>query len=621
MSLVRTFLFVILGALASFDASAYEITFSADTPPGGAPATFFYPINARKWGVDMYGVRCAILWGDALNPSKFHSAMPKKPNDGGSVLPDGTVKLSLGIPAPVVGTFKDGRLIAFEKEGDDVDKEKHSKFLSARLPRKKAMEAFRWQPDHSHDGKRYWQDSGRLRLWYANPNAAGTLFAELGLLALAIVLSVRRVFVRVLGGVFCVAMLVGLWETGSRGSLLGFAVAAAVVCAAVAVHRGRKRLVLVVSGLLLVGILAVSLVFLCGKANIQLDGSSAERLKIWRDAPQMMAAAPGGWQTSSGYAWCEWFEPQDDYFVTVWMVNSHISQLVLHGTVFRLLYIFAWTFLLSALGLFAFRTGKTAAIAQWVGFAIAQWFSTVGFLLSLWIAPVVSLLTLAPFAAKSIGSGEWRAVLRTAAKVAIASAVFSGAVLWGILKTGEILEQKETHPGLVKRMPGGVQIGYGEPQVFLVHDKRTLTGGSNGILGKDLRAYYHSHTNIPAMFIADSLEDLPSKVDTLVLAGEAADAYISKCRDRKPGAQSPVSAKQIVLISPETDWKDISKGLFGDSDVRYVMGELALMALKSSKRARPSWVESVPCAAVYPPDWKDRVFFGKIPKQLQQNKE
>ena len=103
------------------------------------------------------------------------------------------------------------------------------------------------------------------------------------------------------------------------------------------------------------------------------------------------------------------------------------------------------------------------------------------------------------------------------------------------------------------------------------------------------------------MFIADGLEYLPEEVDVLALAGTVADAYLAH------SDKTRARARRTFLISPGISWADVPAGLRNASDVQYLAGEFVLQALKKPRGKCPAWVVEVPGAALYPPDWLDRI--------------
>ena len=597
---IRRISLLMLLALAPVCVGAYEISFNAEGLRGYAPATFLYPINARMFALDVYGARIGYYNASARNPTVFESVSTNR-QFGGRVLSDGDVELKFNAAGPVTGRFKSGRLVSLRRDGDAAAEEKDRQLFGARASRDRVLSALRKRPDHSKAGERYWRHSGRFRLWYNNPNAAGALFAEIVLLALSLAIVCKPRALKAAGVVVLLAAAVGLLATGSRGGMVAVAIGLAVMAVVPLVRCKRRRGVAIALVLSMAG-LAAMLAFFGGRAIIRHDGSSSERIKIWKDAPRMMVAAPDGWKGPTGFAWCEWYQPQDDDFRTKWMVNSHLSRLVKYGTAMRFCYLFVWTFFLLFLCVYACKTGKTAALAQWTCFAVAMWFSTVGHVPSLWIVPAIPLASMLVAAARDQNwLTERGRLLRVGLTIAVVAAVLSAGGLWGILQVGHSLEAEQTSKNLVQRKTHGVQVGYGEPRVFLVHDDLVLTGSYVGAFGKEIRAYYQEHPDAPAMFIADGLEYLPEEMDVLALAGTVADAYLAH------SGKARAKARRTFLISPETNWTDVPSDLRNASDVQYLSGEFVLQALKKPRGKCPAWVVGFPGAALYPPDWLDRI--------------
>jgi len=77
------------------------------------------------------------------------------------------------------------------------------------------------------------------------------------------------------------------------------------------------------------------------------DGSSANRLMVWRPGFRMIADAPGGWgRGNAANAFMQWYQPVDRLETYRNLLNSHLNWLVEGPWWFRFLYIFFWSAIL-----------------------------------------------------------------------------------------------------------------------------------------------------------------------------------------------------------------------------------------------------------------------------------
>ena len=146
-----------------------------------------------------------------------------------------------------------GNLTSFRREAGDGQRERDAATIVPNV--KLELKHFWLKPRKQGD---FWQNTSRLRLGYKNPNSAGTLFAELAVLAFAGLLFLSPFWARIAFGGCLAASLVALLLTESRGSFLGFCIGA-LILVAVAVSRRFtvKRLALCVGGVaFIVGLLA-----------------------------------------------------------------------------------------------------------------------------------------------------------------------------------------------------------------------------------------------------------------------------------------------------------------------------------------------------------------------------
>ena len=115
------------------------------------------------------------------------------------------------------------------------------------------------------------------------------------------------------------------------------------------------------------------------------DGSSANRIMVWKTTPRMMVDAPGGWgRGRAADAFMQWYEPTDRLERYLNLLNSHLHWMVERGWLFRACYVFSW---LLVFRLCLGRASKTEAeragerilfastFAAWLGLALCASFT------------------------------------------------------------------------------------------------------------------------------------------------------------------------------------------------------------------------------------------------------
>ncbi|MFV0337388.1 MAG: O-antigen ligase family protein [Chthoniobacterales bacterium] len=198
--------------------------------------------------------------------------------------------------------------------------------------------------------------------------------------------------------VFIILML----ATASRGAVVALAFGLfAIAISLVVSHRafsiltvffsvGRKRYFLPVVGILLI-LIGTILFAPIGKRFSTIastEGSTNSRLEIYKVFPAMLVAAPFGWgKNNAAFAYQNYFQAFNDTRRYKHLLSSHVTWLVEHGTLFRVLYIFTWLLIFYYL----FKSSPVA-LGIWVVFGVAALFSHVAGDWRLWILPVISLL-------------------------------------------------------------------------------------------------------------------------------------------------------------------------------------------------------------------------------------
>ena len=592
--MIRRLSVLALAMIAVLPGESYEIR-----PPVGTNAVPMLLYAPAPFGssVLLYGGRrLALFTGDGWSvdhvwwkPSaKFHLAH----KDGKAhVLARDWMKAG-----PAEFSFdKSGNLSTFSRHADGAQQEKDSAVIAP--SGKISLKQYWPKPKPTGD---FWRGTSRLRLGYKNPNAAGTLFAELAVLALAGVAFLPYLWMRIAAGGGILASLVALFLTESRGSFVGFCIGAILLAFIAAIQRfSAKRMVIwcgisvIAAGLLVFGALGDRF----GKNLFERNEANEMRLECWRAAPAMMAAAPAGWGEKCGHAYCDWFQPVGNYHPQTWLFNSHLTWMVERGWIFRFAYCAGWLLVLTLLGAAARRSRVAgAAFAVWVAFAVALWFSTVGQCWTLWMAPVMIALA-------AVRSVRLRHV-PVAATVAFA---LGGAICIMVAACGG--KALERMPLRVHLADGITTVGEGKPKIWMLRDDRVMAMGLTGAFGHELRAFLSQNPTLGSIAVTDAAEKVPPEVDTLIAAGDAARKYMT-ARLLRMKAKQPNGAKRLVLLSPSFPTRAVAPSIAKLSDLLFLSGELVKPLYLKAGASVPAWARFVPGAEMYVPGWMDIAFKG-----------
>ncbi len=508
--------------------------------------------------------------------------------------------------------FTQGRLRSFRREGDENRKAKDLAFLSAHPKRPPTLQQL-WRPRSAERDKAekasWWRDGARLRLGYFNPNAAGTLFAEIAALFAAFALVWRRCGVRLACLGASAAALVALILTGSRGSFIASILGIAITALVHFVPRlGGKRVLL---GTMLTVLLGGVALFAVGKmtdgrfgANLlSVDEGNVQRLRCWAAAPEMMAVAPEGWGDEPGRAYCDWFQAPSDNHRLYYLVNSHLTWMVQYGRVFRCAYVSAWLMLFMLLFAFARRKTVQVALAVWSAFAVSLWFSTVGIFPTLWILPALCGGAVLVVVGKELAQGGSGATRRRLALL------FAIAVVLGCL-TVLALEAIGRRQADAREIPvacdgGTVRIGRGDVHTAIIRDDAVLAGDAIGSFGHELRDGIHATPDAGSVLVVNNPDELPNAVDRLVAAGRGAARYL-KHRAKHLGDGAYCHARRTIFLSPPFAPDAVPYTLSSGSEVRLAIGEFAAQFDTQYGRER-TWVDIVPGAELYIPGWISKV--------------
>lgn len=572
-------------------AEAVSLRFNESTNEESSVA-FLFPANA-DWHL-------FLLNGKKIYLRRFEQQLSHR-----SGLAEGTVSNGLGsVSIRRKGRsdrdrfdFREGRLVSFTREGGGLsasDLEAAKDWLEQPVDLS-AVRATIWSPvDLSQAGADFWGHGGRFRLWFNNPNEAGTLLSLVALLFFGLVVRAHGIW-RLHGLSLTALALFCVVSTGSRGSLVAFAVGAFVMLACRFSARLNVRRLAVGAAVLAVAALAVFLLvgrMRHARGGVLSDHSAKVRLEVWSAAPQMMNSAPGGWWSAPGHCYCEWFQPQNRRKLIQMLLNGHLSVMVCGGYAVSFLYILLWLSLLAAVIHRARQSGRIVAAGQWTALAAAMSFSPVGIVhWEVWVLPV---LTTVPEVA---GLLRDRRFLRRAVGW---SAVCSAGILAVMAVSGVLAARRDATTVQVRRSGGAVTVGAGPVRTVVVEDGLVLTGGYYGVLGKELRRYVARRPTNGSLMLVSSLDDVPEGIGNLVLVGARCADYL----DSLARGRAVPQAARIWFLTPPFAPSAVPASLRGRC--RIVIGGLAA-EFGGGYDDPPDWVDVVPGAALYVPDWKERV--------------
>ena len=436
-----------------------------------------------------------------------------------------------------------------------------------------------------------WLGTGRLSLFYVNPNHAAMLLAELALLGLFAFLFCRKWFL-VIGGISVfAASAYFLLKTDGRGGFFALAVGAALLvflglCRRSSRIRSTLALALVVAAV--VAFFAGS--GLGGRFSVKsiYDPSTNVRLEKWRQVPRMMFESPLGWgQTPAGCAYSDWYQPLSSGAVTPTLDSDHLTYMTGFGWVGRFAWAFLWLAALLSLFRFFLGGGSALALAQISALGVAAMFNPLLHVWSLWIVPLASLW---PFAA----SRPWKAAGRYAVPAVIA-VVASLVICVAFWRAG--CEPSRLAVPSVSTDGKRVFIGSREPEVWVVDDRYSI-----GWLfaPKEIRYFYSAYPRAKPLGYVQRVSDVPKRVRRLAVAGKFCREYIKLWKAGK----APV-ADELIFLSPCMPIDAIPERLRGSCRFAMVVGEFAVryaevyglldgrdgvVVIKGAEAYLPGWV-------------------------------
>ena len=427
-------------------------------------------------------------------------------------------------------------------------------------------------------------DRSRLRLWFANPNSAGMLFAEI-LLVLFWVIAKTHGLVRIGVGVLAVASTYGLFATSSRGALAGLAVG---LLPFVLAYGGklftRRGLLILLSGMLVFGgELVVS-----GKASRivdtfrSVDAGNTTRLKIGSAAVKMFADAPTGWhggEVPGRNACLNWYVFDESH-----IVRTHAVSLAECGWVKGFVYVFAWMLILVA-GLVSAKKGSPLMAAIWMSFGVGGCFNPVYKDWETWIVPALTLLTLVHPGGR-LTQRQWRTC-------ALVSAGLSLAAVVAFVVAGRSLERSVKIP--VRSCGKATFINGENPRIWVVGDPLVMAGG--GFPGREILACLARNPKAGAVAYVYDVKDLPSEAESVIVAGRNVPDYLTAFAEGRA-----CKAKRLLMLSPSISPESVSESLVAESNLIWVAGSL-LADRDRAYAVKRSWIRLVPGCERYVPEW------------------
>lgn len=430
-----------------------------------------------------------------------------------------------------------------------------------------------------------WQGGGnRLRLWFANPNSAGILLAEL-LLVLVWLATATRGLVRISSSVLAAVAACGMLATGSRGALVGASAGLVAIAAVHAKWLFTKRGVLV----LLIGLcVLVSGLIVSGNSRRvidtfrSIDAGNMTRLKIGKAAVQMFGDAPFGWrggEVPGRNACLNWYVFDEER-----SLRTHVMSLAECGWLNGYLYVLFWAFVLSV-GVVLARKGRPLPLALWSSFCLAGCFNPVYIDWEDWVLPVASLGALA-YSDGRLSAKQWR-------KAAIVAAILSLTVVAGLVIVGKSMRRSTAIP--VKSCGKATFVNGSNPRVWIVGDPVVMAG--NGFPGREILSYFKRNPDAEPIAYVYDVEDLPRESECVIVAGRNVPDYLAayeKGRACKTG--------RLLMLSPSVGPGAVPERLAAETQLLWVAGSLLASHEPSYAEKRP-WVKLAPGCERYVPDW------------------
>ena len=502
------------------------------------------------------------------------------------------------------GMFHKGQLLGYSRDGVDYVYAKGSPKFEDKLenlwPKKRARQTAKGSLGDS------WNSERRFRLWYANPNSAGLLGAELALLfgALCFGAGMWRKVVGVTGVLAGIAIVA---FSGSRGAI----VATAVGSLAVLAPSGRKLLSR--SGLITVIsciVLAVAVLMSAGQWKriagtfSYVDAGNSRRVKVGLASARMFADAPFGWrggEVPGRKACLNWYVMDDKR-----VIRTHLLTMAELGWFVGFGYLFFWALMLH-LAARSLRDGDRQTFAVWSSLAVAGFFNPVYKDLSLWYLPAGCMVWAAWRHGRSLFA------MKNLKASVIGAGVFASLLVAAFALCGVWLNRGRQIP--VKACGAAAIVNGAAPKVWVVEDCPVL-GGWNDFPGRDILWQYAHNADMPPLGYVHDMADLPREVECLILPGRAAADYLKAYAD---DASRVCKAKRLLFLSPSVGPASVPPALLNTSDVLWLAGKFLSYRDDGYRRGLP-WVRVLAGVEQYIPNWLSLAFghFGYLAQVNQR---
>lgn len=478
--------------------------------------------------------------------------------------------------------FLDGTMYFFPSGQPKLDGS-----LASLWPERKARS---YQKGSSAD---IWLNDARLKLWFANPNSAGMLCAQVALLGLWLLLG-GHWFRRLPGLVILVGSFWGVAQSGSRSSLLAFVVGAGLMM----VFSLRRHLNVKSIGMAILAVcVVVGAIAASGMAKRftdtlhHVDEGNLRRLSIGKAAVKMFADAPLGWHCGEvpGRNAALNFYVFDDNHV----IRTHLLSMAELGWPVGFGYAFFWSLMLTV-GFACAKRGDSLSVGEWVAFSLAGLFNPVYTEVSLWAVPVAATA----WSGWCVRKAMTRRLLCICGIVSSCAAIM---VVIALVVSGTALNagrRTSVHASGKAAVLNGQS-----PSVWIVEDQPVLGGW--GFPGRELLAYYAQQPDAPAIGYVWDIHNLPCEVEKLVLPGKAAAEYLDACRT---GRESVCRAKKTVFLSPSVEPAQMDANVVKGSKVLWIAGTFALDRSCERPMQKEKWLAVVPGVELYVPNWQKIIF-------------
>ena len=410
--------------------------------------------------------------------------------------------------------------------------------------------------DLSKNGKGdIWGDHGRMRLWYANPNSAGMLCAEITLLFIFLATKFYKL-PRIGFLLAAIACLILTMQTGSRGALLAVVVGVAFGFADQIRKLARPRNI---GWFIMIAAIAFGALYLTGnlghylKTFYTIDESNSLRIKVAKAALAMFADAPFGWHGGRFFVrevMLNWYLPGVPH-----TLKTHFTNLAGSGWILGLLYCWFWIFIV-IVGCGLAKRGYRLWLMIWSAFAVAGFLNPV-YAKSLWILPLG--ISLFAFIHQSS-----RILPREAIRSGCIASIGSLASVLLLVFVGNFCGRDDVVH--VKPCGQGVVVNGAKPKIWVVTDELVF---GNSAPGRAITKFFLKNPETePVGFVAE-VRHLPVEAETLVLCGRAAADFIKRYQD-KPN--STTKAKKILFLNPSISYLDIPASLVEKNEIEFFAG-------------------------------------------------